>query len=147
MVSPDDHVLHVRNSLPGADGDLASCAIVIKTCHRREVFLWDIWASSGEYVAVGVSRVCYYEYLGGGFADFVQDFTLGFKDVAVDLKELFTLHSLLTWETTNEHCNVNITESLTWVACRDKLAYERVRSVIHLHDNTFKSRHTWFNVK
>lgn len=72
---------------------------------------------------------------------------MSFEDVTVGLEELFALHSLLAWESTNEKCNINSTESLTWVACCNKLAYERVRSVIDLHDNTFKSRHAGLDVE
>lgn len=120
---------------------------MVKTGHGREVSLWDIWGVGGQDVAVGVCGVCNDEYLCGGFADFVEDFSLSLEDVTVGLEELFTFHSLLTWETTNEKRNVDVSESLAWVACSNKLAYERVSSVINLHDNTLKSRHTWLDVE
>lgn len=71
MVAPDDDVLHISNWLPGADGNLASCAVVIKTCHGGEVPLWDIWGEMGQHSAVGVSRVRNDKYLGSSLADFV----------------------------------------------------------------------------
>lgn len=109
VVTPDDHVLDVSNWLSGADSNLASGTVVVKTGHSSEVLLWDVWCEVGEHVTVGVCWVRNDEYLGGWLSNFVKDLTLGFEDVFVGLEELFALHSLLTWESTNEKGNIDIT--------------------------------------
>jgi hypothetical protein len=147
VVAPDDNVLNLRGNFAGLGSDLVNRPVLVKTGHSRKVLARNVGCILRKDQAVCVGWVRNNQNLGGRLANFIEHGALFSEDVPVPLKELSSLHSLLTWEPTDEDNDVCVSESNACVRGSDELNNQWEGSVVDFHDNALKDWKARFDVE
>lgn len=139
VVSPDGDASDLVRSNTGLGGNLGGSSVLIESGQGGEVLLGDGWGVFLGNQTVGVGGVADNEDFDCLLGDSVQKGALGLEDFSVLGEHIVSLHTGLSWESTNKNGDIDVSEGFSLVAGSSDGLQAWEGAISKFHDDTFQS--------
>ena len=138
VIAPDENIVDIFNCSSCFISDDAVSTILIQSCKRREILLWNWWCKVRTNQCIGIGRVADDKNFYSFFSKLINRLSLGLEDFCVCRKKIWTLHSWSTWSCSNKNTNISICKTYVRISSSNNLMDQSVSSILQVHNETLK---------